>query len=186
MIEPIIVTALPVLFLILLFGGGALFRRRSIDMDGKPPIGKGLFYSSKYAILVLWAAMVFHSWGIGLALMEVPGLLKWAALVLWGAGFMLLFIGRLGLGDSFRIGSARESTRLKTHGLFRFSRNPMYLGVDATILACIFYALNPILLLIGVFVIAVHHKIILAEEQHLHGVFGDEYAEYCHCVRRYL
>ena len=68
MVEPVVVTVLPVLFLIILFGGGALFRRRSIDMDGKPPIGKGLFYSSKYAILVLWAAMVLHSWGIGLAL----------------------------------------------------------------------------------------------------------------------
>ena len=85
MIEPIVVTILPVLFLIVLFGGGALFRRRSIDMDGEPPIGKGLFYSSKYAILVLWGAMVLHSWGIGLAFVEVPGLLKWVALVPWAA-----------------------------------------------------------------------------------------------------
>ncbi len=186
MVEPIVVTVLPVLFLIILFGGGALFRRRSIDMDGKPPIGKGLFYSSKYAILVLWAAMVLHSWGIGLAFVDVPRVLKWVSLVLWVAGFTLLLIGRLGLGDSFRIGSAKESTRLKTHGLFRFSRNPMYLGVDATILACILYTLNPILLLIGVFVVTVHHKIVLAEEQHLQTAFGDEYAQYCHRVRRYV
>jgi protein-S-isoprenylcysteine O-methyltransferase Ste14 len=185
-VEPIIVTVLPVLFLIVLFGGGALFRRRSIDMDGEPPIGKGLFYSSKYAILVLWGAMVLHSWGIGLVLVEVPGLLRRVALVLWAGGFVLLFIGRLGLGDSFRIGSAKESTSLRTGGLFRFSRNPMYAGVDATLLACVFYTLNPILLLAGAFVAVVHHNIILAEEQHLQEIFGEEYAEYCHRVRRYL
>ncbi len=186
MIEPIIVTVPPVLFLIILFGGGALFRRRNIDIDGKPPIGKGVFYTSKYAILALWGAMVLHSWTARLAFVEVPVLLKWTAVGLWVIGFTLLFMGRLGLGDSFRIGSAKENTRLKTHGLFRFSRNPMYVGVDATILACVLYTLNPILLLVGVFVIAVHHKIVLAEEQHLQTVFGDEYAQYCRRVRRYV
>ena len=62
----------------------------------------------------------------------------------------------------------------------------MYVGVDATLLACVLYTLNPILFLIGTFIAVVHHEIILAEEQHLHGVFGDEYAEYCRRVRRYL
>ena len=43
------VTLPPALFLVVLFGGGALFRRRNIDMDGAPPIGKALFVTSKYA-----------------------------------------------------------------------------------------------------------------------------------------
>ena len=40
--------------------------------------------------------------------------------------------------------------------------------------------------LIGIFVVAVHHRIILAEEQHLRKVFGEEYMDYCSRVRRYL
>lgn len=186
MIESMVVTMFPVLFLILLFGGGALLRRRNIDMDGEPPIDRRIFYTSKYAILALWGAMVVQSWGLHLSLVRPAGWLRWICLFLWIGGFLLLFIGRLGLADSFRIGSPKESTRLKVNGLFQLSRNPMYVGVYATIFAAILYTLNPIVLLAGVFVVAVHHRIVLAEEQHLQNAFGQEYADYCHRVRRYL
>ncbi len=186
MIEPIVVTAFPVLFLVVLFGGGALLRRKNIDMDGTPPIDKRVFYGSKYAMLGLWVATVLHSWGVNLAFVSVPRWLQWMALPLWVASFVLLFFGRLGLADSFRIGSPRESTRLRVGGLFRFSRNPMYVSVYMTLLACFLYTLNPLLLLVGLFIVAVHHKIVLAEEQHLQKAFGAEYTDYCGRVRRYL
>jgi len=186
MVEPIVVTIFPVVFLILLFGGGALLRRRNIDMDGEPPIDRRIFYISKYTILVLWAAMVVQSWGVRLSLVSPPGWLRGISLILWVGGFLLLLVGRLGLADSFRIGSPKESTRLKVGGLFQFSRNPMYLGVYATLLASVLYTLNPVVLLAGGFVVAVHHRIVLAEEQHLQKAFGEEYANYCRRVRRYL
>ena len=90
------------------------------------------------------------------------------------------------MGDSFRIGSPRESTSLKMNGLFRFSRNPMYLGVYSTITASILYTLNPVIVVIGIFIIVVHHKIVLAEEKYLQNRFGKEYEDYCKSVRRYL
>jgi protein-S-isoprenylcysteine O-methyltransferase Ste14 len=186
MIESVTLTLFPILFLIVLFGGGKLFRRRNIDMDGDPPIDRTLFYISKYSILILWGAMVLHGWNINFSPIKGPGLLKWGALCLWVSGFTLLFIGRFGLGDSFRIGSPKESTRLKVNGLFKFSRNPMYVGVYETLLASVLYTLNPIVFFIGIFVVAVHHRIILAEEQHLRKVFGEEYMDYCNGVRRYL
>ncbi len=186
MVESVVVTIFPVVFLVVLFGGGALLRRRNIDMDGQPPIDRKIFYISKYSIVGLWFAMVVQSWGISLSLINVPHWLKWCSLFLWICGFMLLFIGRFGLADSFRIGSPKESTSLKVNGLYRFSRNPMYLGVYTTILACVLYTLNPIALLVGIFAVAVHHRIVLAEEQHLQKVFGQEYADFCHRVRRYL
>jgi protein-S-isoprenylcysteine O-methyltransferase Ste14 len=185
-VESVVVTSLPVLFLVVLFGGGGLLRRRNIDMDGEPPIHKMLFRSSKYAIMAIWAATVLHAWGLRLSFVEVPKPLKWVSLFLWASGFILLFIGRFGLGDSFRIGSAKETTRLRTGGLFRFSRNPMYLGVYATLVGSVLYTLNPILFLVGAFVIVVHHRIVLAEEEHLRKTFGQEYVEYCNRVRRYL
>jgi protein-S-isoprenylcysteine O-methyltransferase Ste14 len=186
MFEPMFVTLLPLAFLVVLFGSGEVFRRRNIDMDGDSPIGKPLFWSSKYLILLLWAAMVVHSWGIDLSLVSVPEPLGWTALCLWSAGFALLFIGRFGLGDSFRIGSPKERTSLTVVGLFRFSRNPMYLGVYATLLAPVLYTLNPLLVVLSVFVAGVHHRIVLAEERYLRTVFGEQYAEYCSRVRRYL
>jgi protein-S-isoprenylcysteine O-methyltransferase Ste14 len=97
-----------------------------------------------------------------------------------------MFVGRLGLGDSFRIGSAKESTCLRVGGLFRFSRNPMYVGVYSTLIASALYTASPIVLFLAVFIIGVHHCIVRAEERHLSGAFGQEYTSYCTRVRRYL
>jgi protein-S-isoprenylcysteine O-methyltransferase Ste14 len=185
-VEAGVVTVFPVIFLVLLFGGGALFRRKNIDMDGKPPINKVLFYASKYSIVIVWGAMVLESWGVSIALVEVPGVMVWISLVLWISGFLLLFLGRVELGSSFRLGTPREETSLKVSGLYRFSRNPMYLGVYATVFASIIYTVNPVVIVVGVFVVAVHHKIILAEEEYMQKVFGQEYLEYSRRVRRYL
>jgi protein-S-isoprenylcysteine O-methyltransferase Ste14 len=186
MVEALAVTLFPVAFLSVLFTGGERFRRRQIEQDGVAPIDRTIFYGSKYLIVVLWAAMVLNSWGVNISFVEAPASLKSAAVWVWSVGFILLFAGRFGLGDSFRIGSPKESTRLRVDGLFRVSRNPMYLGVYSTLLASILYTLNPVLLLFGAFIVAVHHRIILAEEAHLRDAFGKEYGEYCCRVRRYL
>ncbi|MCX6645664.1 MAG: hypothetical protein NTY09_04810 [bacterium] len=186
MIESLLITILPVLFLSVLISSGVLFKHSNIDMDGKPPINKPLFVSSKYAIVLLWVIMIIEGWGIHLFFFDSPEVLKIIALCFWTIGFILLFTGRFGLGSSFRIGAPKEHTDLKTDGLFRLSRNPMYVGVYATLTGVVLYTLNPLLLLIVAYIIAVHHQIILAEEEHLHMVFGKEYLDYCRRVRRYL
>jgi protein-S-isoprenylcysteine O-methyltransferase Ste14 len=186
MVEPLVVTLFPVAFLAVLFVGGQRFRRRHIDMDGDAPISRTLFYSSKYLIVVLWIAMVIDTWGIDVSFFRAPASLKWAAVCVWISGFMLLFVGRFELGPSFRIGRPKESTRLRVGGLFRISRNPIYLGMYATLLASVLRTLNPVLLLLGAFIVVVHHRIVLAEEGHLQNVFGEDYAGYCRRVRRYL
>jgi protein-S-isoprenylcysteine O-methyltransferase Ste14 len=184
--EPLAVTILPVLFLLVLFGGGAALRRKHIDMDGQAPIHRPVFLTSKYAIVLVWGAMVARSWGAPLQFVEGPLASRWAGLFLWAAGFLVLFAGRFGLGSSFRIGSPKEATRLKVDGLFRLSRNPMYLGVYATLLGSVLYTLNPIVLVVAVFIAVVHHRIVLAEERYLADAFGAEYADYRRRVRRYL
>ncbi len=186
MIERIVVTLLPAAFLVVLFGSGARFRRRQINIDGDAPIHRTLFYSSKYLIVALWIVTVLDAWGVRVSFFDVPAWLDRAGLALWIAGFLLLFLGRIGLGSSFRIGRPQETTSLQVDGLFRISRNPMYLGVYATLLASVLRTLNPVLLLLAAFIVAVHHRIVLAEEGHLRNAFGEDYAAYCCRVRRYL
>jgi protein-S-isoprenylcysteine O-methyltransferase Ste14 len=186
MIEAALVTVLPAGFLMVLFGGGALFLKRNIEQDGQAPINRTLFYTSKYSILVLWGAMVLQSWGIRLSMVDVPRTLQLIALLFWVCGFAFMYLGRFTMGDSFRLGTPREDTLLRTDGLFRMSRNPMYVGVYLIIAASALYTANPVVILLGVFVIAVHHRIVLAEENHLLNVFGREYSEYCSRVRQYI
>ena len=47
MIEAVLVTILPVGFLIIIFLGGALFLQKKISQDGEAPINRSLFYASK-------------------------------------------------------------------------------------------------------------------------------------------
>jgi protein-S-isoprenylcysteine O-methyltransferase Ste14 len=186
MIEAVLVTILPAGFLVVLFGGGAFFKKRKIEQDGQAPINRTLFYLSKYSILLLWGAMVMQSWGIRIYMVGVPRPLQLIALLFWVCGFAFMYLGRFTMGDSFRLGTPREDTRLRTVGLFRTSRNPMYVGVYLTIAASTLYTANPLVILLGLFVIAVHHRIVLAEENHLRKVFGREYLEYCSRVRQYI
>jgi protein-S-isoprenylcysteine O-methyltransferase Ste14 len=90
------------------------------------------------------------------------------------------------MGDSFRLGTPKEDTSLKTDGLFRLSRNPMYVGVYATIVAASLYTLHPVVILLGAFVVAVHHAIVIAEEKTMEKVFSQEYSAYCNRVPRYV
>lgn len=76
--------------------------------------------------------------------------------------------------------------KLVTKGLYRYSRNPMYIGV-LTMLAgeYIYFGYLP-LLYYAIAVLAVFHLfIIFHEEPRLIKVFGHEYSEYCNKVRRW-
>jgi protein-S-isoprenylcysteine O-methyltransferase Ste14 len=186
MIEAALVTILPIGFLIIIFGGGRYSSGKRSNRKGRLRSTEPCFSLSKYLIIVLWGAMALASWGIGFPPVQVPRFLQLVALAFWIAGFGLLYLGRFKMGDSFRLGTPKEDTSLKTDGLFSVSRNPMYVGVYATIVASSLYTLNPVVILLGAFVVAVHHSIVLAEEKHMHKVFGHNYSEYCSRVRRYV
>ncbi len=186
MIEALALTIPAAGFLIVLFAGGSLFQRKKINQDGDAPINRTVFYASKYSIIAIWVAMILQSWGIGISLFEVPRLIQAIGLVSWFSGFALLYIGRYEMGNSFRLGKPKERTDLRTDGLFRLSRNPMYIGMYATVIASALYTLNPVVIILGVFVISIHHSIVLAEERHMQKVFGREYLDYRTRVRRYI
>jgi len=186
MLEPIIVAAFPSLLLIILIGGGAAMRRRNIDMEGIPPIDKNLFHLSKLAMGIPWAAMFVQSLGVNLSPVRVPPPLRWISLSFYILGFGLMLAGRVGLGSSFRIGCPKDETVLITDGVFRYTRNPMYLGINVTSFAACLYTLNPLVLVIGAGVAAIHHQIVLAEEDCLKKMWGQEYTEYCRRAGRYL
>ena len=77
--------------------------------------------------------------------------------------------------------------RLVVRGLYRYTRNPMYVGVLAVILG---WAVIFRVAALAVYALAVatcfHLFIILYEERHLRREFGTEYEDYCARVRRWL
>ena len=80
-----------------------------------------------------------------------------------------------------------DSTHLVTGGMYRVSRNPMYLGMVVVLLgiAVLFGNISPFIS-IPIFVWLIQKNFIRLEEAMLEKTFGDEYREYKNVVRRWL
>lgn len=81
----------------------------------------------------------------------------------------------------------KPASSLVTDGIYRYSRNPMYLGMALFYAgaATIHTSLGAALLLPAVIAI-LQSLIIPREEMHLVAVFSKDYADYCRRVRRWL
>jgi protein-S-isoprenylcysteine O-methyltransferase Ste14 len=79
------------------------------------------------------------------------------------------------------------STSLVSTGIYKFTRNPMYLGMLAVLLAWAAY-LPSVLALIGpaAFALYITRFQIVPEEKVLHSLFGAAFVEYRQKVRRWL
>jgi protein-S-isoprenylcysteine O-methyltransferase Ste14 len=81
----------------------------------------------------------------------------------------------------------KSTSAIVAEGVYRFTRNPMYLGMALLYagLALLFSSLGAILLL-PVLLILIQTQVIAREERYLEGKFGDEYRHYKTSVRRWL
>ena len=79
------------------------------------------------------------------------------------------------------------STALVTSGPFRFTRNPMYLGMTLILTgtALLLGSLAP-LLAVALFIFVIRRQYVIPEENMMKEIFGDEYQLYCKRVRRWL
>jgi protein-S-isoprenylcysteine O-methyltransferase Ste14 len=79
------------------------------------------------------------------------------------------------------------ASALVSGGVYRLTRNPMYLGLLLLLLALAVFLSNPVaLLLVPVFVLYINRFQITPEERALTSLFGGEYAAYKERVRRWL
>lgn len=81
----------------------------------------------------------------------------------------------------------RDPDALVRTGVFRFSRNPIYLA-DAIVLAGLLIAWDALIALplVAVFVVVIQRRFILDEEARLSRRFGEDYLGYTARVRRWL
>jgi protein-S-isoprenylcysteine O-methyltransferase Ste14 len=114
-------------------------------------------------------------------------ILEWTGAAMMSASIILFAASYLQLGASWRIGiDEHASGTLVTSGLYRRSRNPIYLAadlfmagsflLDPTLSGFLYLLLTPTLL----------HRQIIREENFLKTAFGPKYAEFAAATPRYL
>jgi protein-S-isoprenylcysteine O-methyltransferase Ste14 len=135
--------------------------------------------------LLMWAvASWLPSWQIAL-----PG--RTVATVL-----LLLVAGAIGLAGVRAFDRARttvdplrpeRASALVTSGIYRRTRNPMYVALAIALLAWALWLAHPLALpWVIAFVAWMNRYQIAPEERALQALFGAEFARYCSEVRRWL
>jgi len=98
----------------------------------------------------------------------------------------MITISLFNLGKSTRVGLPTNNTELKTSGLYKISRNPMYFGFNLLTLSSMIYTANLMVIALGLYSMLVYHLIIKAEERFLENRFGDDFINYKTKTRRYI
>jgi protein-S-isoprenylcysteine O-methyltransferase Ste14 len=148
------------------------------------------------ACFLLWGyELVAHAWPLRVHLVpRVLGLVlvdsAWvkgvgAALVL--AGLAIYALALRAFGRSWRLGIDREQHGpLVTAGVFAWTRNPVYVGLDLVVVGSFLMQGRLSFLALAGIIVALLHDQIRREERFLVQAHGDAYREYCARVGRYL
>lgn len=102
-------------------------------------------------------------------------------------GDLIFLFSVVCMKDSWRAGIPdTDKTELVTIGIYRFSRNPAFLGFDFMYIGVLLLYFNPLTAAFTLFSVVMLHLQILQEERYLTAAFGEDYTDYKRHVFRYL
>ena len=105
-----------------------------------------------------------------------------------GLGFLLAFnsISRF-IKAKTGVVPFSESTTLITEGFYKYTRNPMYVGMNSFLLGLMLILKNPLnIIFLIIFFYIVRNMFVLKEEVQMEETFGEDYLTYKRKVRRWL
>jgi len=133
----------------------------------------------------IWVGWVLGLPGLGLE----P---DWRNAIGWTVIVIGIFVGPVGGAGLFHLKRTaiipfKPASRLVTSGIYRWTRNPMYVGMALIYagVAILFDSHLALLFLIPVLAL-VRYYVIAREEAYLERTFGDEYVAYKARVRRWI
>ena len=139
-----------------------------------------------WMLLALLASLALHRWLPLLRLLHAPW--TWLGVPLIALALLLALTALVGFR---RAGTPvipfERSTALVTGGPYRFTRNPMYLGLTLLLLgvAALQGSLGAFLP-VPAFVLIIQKRFVEGEERFLTEIFGEQYLSYRRRVRRWL
>lgn len=153
--------------------------------EGKQGFVRSVELTTKLAaalVLLAGLASIFLNTG------RSPAPVRAAGVVLGILGAAVFIAAVHTMGDSWRAGvSEHEQTALVTTGIYRFSRNPAFLGFDLLHLGTLLmFFSGPLCALTALAILMYHLQIVNVEEDHMIVAFGEDYLQYRKTVRRYL
>lgn len=134
-------------------------------------------------------------WGVGGAAPAVSLPIPSSVTLILALLFTVTGLGVAGTGaGAFRRAATtvdptrpERASTLVSNGIYRYTRNPMYLGMAFVLLGWSVYLANlGAIVLVAIFVAYITRFQIVPEERELSRLFGDAYSKYKATVRRWL
>ena len=153
------------------------------------------FRSNLYYIICLY---IGFGGMIALAILDVRGKVNSqleigyisiaCALFLAIIGLIITVIGQHQMGSSWRaIVAKSKNTQLITHGLFKYSRNPVYMGTLILFFSVVILFPHILMLICYLFAyLSIELLVRFDEEPHLKKLHGEEYDKFCKRVNRFF
>jgi protein-S-isoprenylcysteine O-methyltransferase Ste14 len=139
------------------------------------------------AMLLLGEAVAWALWPNTVSSMSLVRSRAVSGVIVTGLGLALLIRAQSDLGASWRIGIDREARPgLVAHGLYRVSRNPIFLGVFIVVAGFVVLMPTALSFIIFVGLVAVIRRQVRAEERYLDEAYGTSYREYARRVGRFV
>lgn len=157
-----------------------------MELIGKTTINPIIFYTGKISGYITWIILLLMLFGLDLFDSNQILFNQNISIFILLIGLIFTIISLINLGKSTRLGLPSNDTKLKTNGLYNYSRNPMYVGFDLITISAMIYSLHWLIIILGVYSMITYHLIIKGEENFMIKRFGEEYKKYQLKVGRYL
>ena len=134
-----------------------------------------------FSVVIIQLLSIFFDWNI------MPSGARFTGFCIAGIGDIFFLISVTYMKDSWRAGiPEKDKTKLVTDGIYKFSRNPAFVGFDFMYIGILLMFFNIGTLLFSLFSIVMLHLQILQEEKYMAKTFGEEYLEYKKKGFRYI
>jgi protein-S-isoprenylcysteine O-methyltransferase Ste14 len=139
-------------------------------------------------VTLAFGMSIYFSRGM-FAVIEIQYAFYLGIFLLLSGFFILVSAVRLFRKDKTTVNplSPEQATKLVTDGIFKYSRNPMYLGM-AFVLGSIAVCFNLIggIILIALFCVYITKFQIIPEERAMRNLFSDDFEKYIKSTRRWI
>lgn len=161
-----------------------------LDADAIQRVSQAAFrlsFATLLAVFALRAGWPFLEQFIGTLQWAHSSIIQLLGLVVMLGGGVIASLAQVQMGRAWRIGiPEREPSQFVERGLFRFSRNPVFLGMAGMFLGAVLIAPNALTLTsfsLAIFAMSVQIRL---EETHLSSKLGSAYDAYRARVRRWI
>lgn len=159
-------------YILLYFINPSALKRLAVYAPLKTKVEKTMFYLYQITSLTMIVYLLFLR-------VKPMGVLFYTGVVVYGMSILLLALSVVHFANP-------NEQQMNQSGIYKFSRNPMYVAYFIYFLGCVLLTRSVVLLVLLCLFQLATHWVILSEERWCLKQFGSAYNQYTKKVRRYL